>query len=293
MYDVSCLEDITPELISRCIGKLKPGKGDGCDGFSTDHLIHSGRRLHILLSLLFRMIIVHGHMPHNLLVSTIISIPKDSKASLSNVDNYRGISLFNSIAKLFDYVIIVLFGIHIKASDMQFAYKEGHSTTLCSVVYLETLHHYKNHGSNVFSCLLDASKAFDRVHYGKLFNMLLTTNLPVYIVRILFDTYIRQQSRVSWNLYFSEYFSMCNGVKQGGVLSAILFTFYIDKLLLLLEKSGIGCHINGIYTGALSYADDITLTCPSIRGLNSMLDICYTFALDHDLIFNYKKNCWN
>ena len=78
------------------------------------------------------------------------------------------ISLFNSIANVFDTVIIELFGGSLQTTDMQFAYKTKHSTTLCTMVYLETLHHYVNNGSNVYSCLLDASKAFDRIHYGKL-----------------------------------------------------------------------------------------------------------------------------
>ena len=83
---------------------------------------------------------------------------------------------------------------------------------------------------------------------------------------------------------------MSNGVKQGGVLSAILFTLYLDKLLIRLKNSNIGCSINGCYTGSLSYADDITLSCPSIRGLNRMLGICNFFAAEHNLIFNTKKS---
>ena len=42
--------------------------------------------------------------------STIVSIPKEKSASLAKSDNYRGISLFNSINKLYDYVIIDLCG---------------------------------------------------------------------------------------------------------------------------------------------------------------------------------------
>ena len=48
---------------------------------------------------------------------------------------------------------------------------------------------------------------------------------------------------------------MGNGVKQGGVLSPILFNLYIDRLLIRLQKSGVGCHMNNIYMGELSYAD--------------------------------------
>ena len=87
----------------------------------------------------------------------------------------------------------------------------------------------------------------------------------------------------------SEYFTMENGVKQGGVISSIFFSIYIDPLLLQLRNLGYGCHLNGVYMGALSYADDITLIAPSIRGLNEMLKLCDNYATIYNVIFNSKK----
>ena len=84
--------------------------------------------------------------------------------------------------------------------------------------------------------------------------------------------------RVMWNSHVSDYFSISNGVKQGGVISPVMFNLYLDSLLISLKQSGLGCHINETYMGALGYADNITLTCPSLYGLNSML-----------YIFNTKK----
>ena len=199
-----------------CITKLKSGKGDGNKGFTSDHLHYSGKRLHILLSLLFKSISFHGYSPNELLLSTIISIPKDVKSSLSSADNYRGISLFNSIAKVFNYVIIELFDGSLQTTDMQFAYKSKHSTT----------HNYVYNGSNVYSCLLDASKAFDRIHYGKLFTIILSKQVPAFIIRYLLDSYIRQMSRALWDTWCSAYFAMSNGVKQGGVYCVICNTVY-------------------------------------------------------------------
>ena len=105
--NTDCNINVTPDIINDCIAKLKRGKSDGAIGFNSNHLAHGGRRIRVLLSLLFNAMIVHGHYPSELLKSTIISIPKDKTASLSNSDNYRGISMFNSIHKLFDHVIYV------------------------------------------------------------------------------------------------------------------------------------------------------------------------------------------
>ena len=59
-------------------------------------------------------------------------------------------------------------------------------------------------------------------------------------------------------------FNVRNGVKQGGVLSPLLFAIYTDSLLKRLEDSGVGCHMGGHFTGTLAYADDITLLSPSM-----------------------------
>ena len=83
-----------------------------------------------------------------------------------------------------------------------------------------------------------------------------------------------------------QYFLIKNGVKQGGVFSPILFIMYIDKLPLILRTSRIGCHIGSVYIGALSYADDITLLCPSIRELNEMIELCWEYAKEFDITFN-------
>ena len=171
-------------------------------------------------------------------------------------DNYRGISLSNSICKLFDHVFMHTHKDSLQTCNLQFGFKSNHSTVLCTAIYMETINHYVNEDSNVYSCLLDASKAFDRVHWGRLFYFL--------FIPLLLDSYLRQLSCVAWEFFKSRYFSLSNGVKQGGVLSPIVFTLNIDKLLIILKHAHIGCHINNIFAGALSYADDITLLCHSI-----------------------------
>ena len=88
----------------------------------------------------------------------------------------------------------------------------------------------------------------------------------------------------------SESFTVMNGVKQGSVLSPVLFAVYTDGLLLKLQESRIGCHMGGHYAGALAYADDITLISPSMTGLRKMSGICEQYASEYDILFNESKS---
>ena len=73
------------------------------------------------------------------------------------------------------------------------------------------------------------------------------------------------------------------------MLSPILFTDYIDKLLTRLRESGLGCHIDGVFAGALWYADDIVLLAPSLDALRHMIGICEDYAQEFYILLSYFK----
>ena len=75
----------------------------------------------------------------------------------------------------------------LQTCDMQFGFKSNHSTVLCTAIYIETINHYVNEGSNVYNCLLDASKAFDRVLWGILFKILIERKVTSLFIRLLLD----------------------------------------------------------------------------------------------------------
>jgi hypothetical protein len=278
------------QISQNAMHKLKPDKSDGSLGSNSNHFIYGPNQLNVLISLLFTAMLTHGYAPDDMLKSVIISIPKDYRASLQNSANYRGInSFFSSLCKLFDHILLNKYRDELRSSNMQYGFKSSHSTAICTSVVKETIQYYTHNKSNVYACLLDASKAFDRLHFGRLFLSLFKRKLPAVIIRMLFQSYVNQNVEISWNGVLSDPIYPTNGVKQGGVLSPILFCIYLDELLQLLSQSGYGCKIGRSYFGVFSYADDIILLSPTLKGLQSMLDICNDFGIKYHIKFNEKK----
>ena len=93
------------------------------------------------------------------------------------------------------------------------------------------------------------------------------------------------------NNYFYFFFHVSNGVKQGGILSPMLFNVYMDQLSIRLNRSGIGGDIGGHLINHLCYADDLCLISLSSAGMQSLLDICNSYAIEHVLTYNSNKLC--
>ena len=93
-----------------------------------------------------------------------------------------------------------------------------------------------------------------------------------------------------WNKVVSQPFKAGNGVEQGGVLSPILFTLYLDLLMDMLKSSGFGCYVGNVFVGVLAYADDIVLLAPSCFALGRLLKQCSIFFKLYQIDFNANKN---
>ena len=154
----------------------------------------------------------------------------------------------------------------------------------------ETISYYINNDSPVYCVMLDATKAFDRVNYCKLFREVMKRSLPAPYVRLMLNMYTNHITRVAWNGVYSNSFKVLNGVKQGAIISPILFCIYLDDLLCRLRDSGVGCFVGSIFVGALAYADDLSLLSPTPSGIRQMLTICESYAREFDIVFNGAKS---
>lgn len=276
--------------IVNAVKKLKRFKHDGNTNCYSDNIINGTHKLYVHMSLLYTSMLVHGHADSHLLLSTIIPIVKDNTMSKSDSSNYRGISLASIMGKLLDIIIIESQTDALITSDLQFGFKSESSTSQCTFVVNEVIQYYKNNASNIFCVLLDASKAFDRVEFIKMFRLLLDKGICPTVARLLAYLYTSQKSRCKWGNSVSPQFSVSNGVKQGGVLSPHLFNVYIDVLLNRVKESNVGCYMGHMFMGCFGYADDVILLCPSVQAVDKMLEVCDQFSCDFNVKFNAGKS---
>ena len=97
---------------------------------------------------------------------------------------------------------------------------------------IETIQYYDENVRQPFYVLfLDANRAFDRVCYSELFNILLDKTVCPRIVQLLCYVYLNQTCCAKWNSNNSFDFTVSHGVKQGAVIYPILLSAYMDTLL--------------------------------------------------------------
>ena len=280
---------ISPELVEKGIAKLKNGKNDGSLPLTSENLIHSTNIFHGHLSLLFSVMLRHGCSPDGMLMGTMVPLPKGRWNVYSDSKNYRALTISSLLGKILDNIILNMESTKLCTNDLQFSFKANCSTTMCTTMIRETISYFVNKDSNVYGLVLDATKAFDRINYCKLFRILLERNVNPLICRLLLNMYTNQKLRVKWANEFSSEFSVTNGVKQGGVISPLLFCVYMDGLITELISSNVGCFMGRVYAGVFMFADDLKLLAPSVHALNIMLNICINYAARFDVLFNDKS----
>ena len=133
----------------------------------------------------------------------------------------------------------------LKTSDRQFGFKKN---TGC----MQAIHNVKQtstislpQDSTVNIAALDITKAFDKINHYKLFLCLMDRFISGNIIKLLANWYLKINTVVKWNNSITISVLLTAGVRQGGILTLILFSVYIDELLTLLNNSKLGCFVRG------------------------------------------------
>ncbi len=275
--------------LQQCIGILKPHKAAGPDDICNEHIIYGGAQLSVHLCLLFNAMLRHSFIPTAFHYGVIIPLLKNKHGDASKLDMYRGITLSVVVSKLFEQVLLSLFGDSLTSDSLQFGFKKNSSCSHALFTLGETVKYFTKRGSKIHCVSLDASKAFDKVLHNGLFLKMLRKGISTSFIQILMKWYGSLICSVSWNCVFSEPFAVKCGVRQGGVLSPYLFALYVDELIGTLRHSGFGAYITNIFAGCIFYADDIMLVSCSCYGLQQLVQLCEIYGKQWDICFNPSK----
>lgn len=281
---------ISATAVAQVIRQMSRGKSPGHDGLSIEHLQYAGPHIARVLAMFYSLCISHSYLPEPLMKTIVVPIVKNKTGDISDINNYRPISLATIVAKVLDSVLDAQLAEYIALHDNQFGFRSQLSTESAILCMKHAVKYYTRRGTPVYACFLDLSKAFDLVCYDILWRKLQELGLPFELINILKYWYSNQSNNVRWAGTLSDPYKMECGVRQGGLSSPRLFNLYINALIAELSSRHVGCHIDDVCVNNLSYADDMVLLSASVCGIRKLLGICESYANSHGLIYNVQKS---
>ena len=223
-----------------------------------------------------------GKTPRDWQTGMIIPILK--KGDRKQCTNYREISLLSLPGKVYTKCLERKYReiVESKLEDGQRGFRSGRSTTDQIFILKQIFEKCWEYGKCFFACFVGLEKANDRVPRDKLWKVLQEYGVDGQLLRAIKSFYCRSEVCVRVNGKQSNPFHVGVGLRQGCVLSPLLFIVYmnwIDKCSQADECATIGyCKIS-----RLLFADDLVLLSSTESGLqralNSFADACNTAGM--------------
>ena len=180
----------------------------------------------------------------------VIPIPKIG--ALTDINNYRPISLLPTPGKVIDKLVHRQIEDYLEDSELlttnQHGFRRDRSTAHAITQLLNHINHNLNNRIPTLAIFIDFQKAFDCLRYPTLLAKLTTLGLGNDIVSWIRD-YLSERSQATFaNGKSSEPGSIKQGVPQGSILGPLLYILYANDL------SRVFCESNFAF-----YADDTVL----------------------------------
>ena len=283
---------ISIDEINKAMKRLNKKSAPGPDKISGNFLYAGKVELQNVLSLYLNKLFSHAFQPHGHSLNFLVPIFK--KGEIWMPDNYRGIAIGSALAKIFELILLgrleeKIYEKH-PISINQIGFKKGHRTS-DHILVLKTIidKFVKNDKKKLFVAFIDFRKAYDRVNRTLLFLKLQRIGIKGLFYRNIKNL----SSDVSYLVkchggYLEEILSKY-GLKQGGVLSAMLFNLYIDNLEDIFDDTCDPIYLFRKPLSHLSYADDLALISTSQNGLNNCLEKLHQFTKTWQLELNISK----
>ena len=232
---------ITTQEVLDVINSLKCNKTCGPDNIHNEMIYFSSEKLLTTFVSLFSFIF-NSHSTISSWQKSLIS-PILKKGNINLCTNYRPITLSSLFLKMFTSILNNRLKVYTESSNIipkeQAAFRKDHST-IDHIFSLYTLI-IKQFAQNrkLYVCFIDYSRCFDGIHREALFTMLKRNGINGNFLEMLKSLYDNVSSAVKCaNNNFTEYFDCPVGLKQGCILSPILFNIFISEVSRSINKNG-------------------------------------------------------
>ena len=133
--------------------------------------------------------------------------------------------------KVFEYLLLPILQKYLILSDQQVGFTPHSSCTNTITFLKEVVQNYNAKGSEVYCAFIDLSKAFDNIDHEILNDKLTKSNLPPMLVNILNVMLKNTYAHVKFDNVHGNPWRITSGTRQGGILSPLLFNFYLRSLV--------------------------------------------------------------
>ena len=292
IFNTLCFK-ITDLEITSAVCALKNGKAAGIDGVPNEMIKASLSFLKPSLLSIFNDILLHGKFPSVWSINTLTPLHKKGSTLLR--DNYRGIAVSGCLAKL--YLSILHKRLYKFADEnnlippAQIGYKKGARTTDHILTLKNIIDKYIQQTPRryLYACFVDFKSAFDSVWRDGLFYKLLQMGIGGNFLTVLQSMYSQVKYCVKIDGMVSKEFSSSVGVKQGCVLSPLLFNLYIADMPRIFDETCDPINVHALSTNCLLFADDLVLLSESAAGLQNCLHKLKNYCQSWGLNINMSK----
>ncbi|CAG9129638.1 unnamed protein product [Plutella xylostella] len=217
--------------IARAIQSLKNGKAPGNDGIPVEAFKANADVSADVLFSLFQKIWEKEEVPESWKEGLIIKLPK--KGDLTNCGNWRGINLLPTCLKILCKVLLHRMAAPIDEGlrKEQAGFRAGRSCTDQINLLRTVLEQCSEMQCEVFTLFVDFEKAFDRVKWSSIWKILKRKGIPEKIISMIRCLYTGSSCRVLHCGELTEPIPVTAGVKQGCLLSPLLFITVLDDVM--------------------------------------------------------------
>lgn len=283
------MPDITVHEIRGAIREMKNNKSPGNDGIVIEAIKLAGRETLRALARLFNKCLIEATTPTQWSNAEVILLHK--KGDITDLSNYRPISLLSHVYKLFTKIITKRLAnkLELYQSREQAGFRSGYGTNDHLLVIKNLIEKCAEYNKPLVLIFVDYEKAFDTINQQQMLEALTECRIDHRYTNIIKHIYKNATASVKIGDQQTNKFPIRRGVRQGDTISPKLFTTLLEYTCKRANLDEKGININGETLSHLRFADDMVLIADRMDDAKILLDRLYHSSLEVGLRMNMAK----